>query len=104
MRVTLIHNPSSGERGVSAADLIAYVGAAGHQAAYASTTDPAAVAKRLADPGDLVAIVGGDGTVRTIGTRLIGRDVPITLIPTGTANNIGRTLGIAGAARELIAA
>ncbi|MCC7044868.1 MAG: NAD(+)/NADH kinase [Acidobacteria bacterium] len=103
MRVTIIHNPESGEKALTGPDLIATVRAAGHHATYASTADQPAVAKLLADPGDLVAIVGGDGTMRNVATRLIGRDVPVTLVPTGTANNIGRTLGIAGEAFDLIA-
>jgi diacylglycerol kinase family enzyme len=102
MRVTLIHNPGSGEKALTGPDLIAAVREVGHQAAYGSTTDQPAVAKLLADPGDLVVIVGGDGTMRNVATRLIGRDVPVTLIPTGTTNNIGRTLGITGEARDLI--
>jgi diacylglycerol kinase (ATP) len=103
MRVTLIHNPGSGEKALTGPDLITAVREAGHEAAYGSTTDQPAVAKLLADPGDLVVIVGGDGTMRNVATRLIGRDVAVTLIPTGTANNIGRTLGITGEARDLIA-
>ena len=104
MRVTIIHNPGSGEQALSGPDVIDLVRAAGHQTHYASTTDQPAVAALLADPGDLVAIVGGDGTMRNVATRLIGRNVPVTLVPTGTANNIGRTLGITGNARDLIGA
>lgn len=102
MRVTIVHNPGSGEQVLSADDLIAAVRAEGHDVQYASTTDPQAVSRLLGQPGDLVAIVGGDGTMRNIGTRLIGSRVPVTLIPSGTANNIGRTLGISGTAQELI--
>ena len=103
MRVTIVHNPGSGEKAVTGPDLIAAAHEAGHDVAYVSTEDDAAVADRLADAADLVAVVGGDGTMRNVATRLIGRDTPITLIPTGTANNISRTLGIAGTPRDLIA-
>ena len=102
MRVTIIQNPASGDQALQASDLIAAVRRAGHQPAYAATTDPAAVAARLADPGDLVAIVGGDGTMRNVVTRLIGRGVPLTLLPAGTANNVGRSLGITGETLALI--
>lgn len=84
-------------------DLVAAVCAAGHQVSFASTEDADAVVERLREPGDLVVVVGGDGTFRNVATRLIGRSVPMTLIPAGTANNIGRTLGITGNARDLIA-
>jgi diacylglycerol kinase (ATP) len=103
MRVSIIHNPGSGALAVDGPELIAAAREAGHQVTYACTADEDAVAARLTDPGDLVAIAGGDGTIRNIATRLIGRDVPITLLPTGTANNIGRTLGIVGPPRDLIA-
>jgi diacylglycerol kinase (ATP) len=103
MQVTIVHNPGSGEKVLTGRDLVAAVTEAGHRVSYASTTDEPAVAAGLREPGDLVVIVGGDGTVRNIATRLIGRHVPITLIPTGTANNIGKTLGIAGDAYQLIA-
>jgi diacylglycerol kinase (ATP) len=103
MRVAIIHNPGSGEAEVGGPELIALAREAGHDVTYASTADEQAVAERLADPGDLVAVVGGDGTFRSVATRLIGRQVPVTLVPAGTANNIARTLGIAGQASELVA-
>jgi len=52
--------------------------------------------KALKKPGDLVAVAGGDGTVGKVGRRLIGRPTPIAILPLGTANNIARTLGLAG--------
>jgi diacylglycerol kinase family enzyme len=52
----------------------------------------------------LVIAVGGDGTVRAVATRLVGRSVPITVIPAGTANNIAVALGVYGRApHEIIA-
>jgi diacylglycerol kinase family enzyme len=53
--------------------------------------------------GDLVAVAGGDGTVRKVATELRGRGVPIAILPAGTANNISRSLGIDGPMEELIA-
>jgi diacylglycerol kinase family enzyme len=101
--MTVVHNPGSGEKALTGPDLVAAIRDAGHDVSYASTSDQDAVATYLKDPGDLVVVVGGDGTMRNVATRLIGRKVPLTLIPTGTANNIGRTLGITGTAHELIA-
>jgi diacylglycerol kinase (ATP) len=46
---------------------------------------------------DIVAVAGGDGTVGRVARRLVGRRLPLTVLPMGTANNISRTLGIAGA-------
>ncbi len=102
VRVTIIQNPRSGEEALTGADIVTMAANAGHKATYASTDDPAAVAAALESPGDLVAIAGGDGTVRDIARRLIGKDVVITVVPTGTANNLGNCLGITGEAPDLI--
>jgi diacylglycerol kinase family enzyme len=103
MRVTIIQNPHSGERALTGAEFVTLVTAAGHKATYASTDDPRAVAAALAAPSDLVAIAGGDGTVRDVARRLIGKDIVITIVPTGTANNLATSLGITGAPPDLIA-
>jgi len=102
MRVTIIHNPHSGEGMVTCAEFVTLAAAAGHKATYASTEDPTAVAAALAAPTDLVAIAGGDGTIRDVARRLIGTNVAITIVPTGTANNLAKTLGIVGEASDLV--
>jgi diacylglycerol kinase family enzyme len=40
----------------------------------------------------LVVAAAGDGTVRAVVTRLIGKGLPIAVLPLGTANNIWNTL------------
>lgn len=103
MRITIIHNRGSGEGALDAGALIAMVRDAGHHVSYASIDDEAAVHAHLGESLDLVVVVGGDGTMRNVATRMAGRETPLTLIPSGTANNIGRTLGITGEAADLIA-
>ena len=66
MRVTIIQNPHSGEGMLTGAEFVTLAAAAGHKATYASTEDPTAVAAALAAPTDLVAIAGGDGTIRDV--------------------------------------
>ena len=102
MRVTIIQNPHSGEGMLTGAEFVTLAAAAGHKATYASTEDPTAVAAALAAPTDLVAIAGGDGTIRDVARRLIGTNVAITIVPTGTANNLAKTLGISGEASDLV--
>jgi diacylglycerol kinase family enzyme len=41
-----------------------------------------------------VAVAGGDGTVGKVARRLLGSRTPIAVLPMGTANNIGTTLGL----------
>ena len=52
------------------------------------------VAARLGEALDLVAVAGGDGTVGEVAEALLGTDVPIAILPTGTANVVAREYGI----------
>lgn len=57
--------------------------------------DAAAFARHAAHRGvDVVAAVGGDGTVNEVVNGLDGYDVPLGIIPLGTANDFARQVGI----------
>src|SRR5580692_8059187 len=43
---------------------------------------------------DLVVVAGGDGTVRLVASELVGRDIPLAIIPLGTFNNLALSLGL----------
>lgn len=43
---------------------------------------------------DIIVAVGGDGTVHETAKRLIGRDVTLGIVPTGSGNGLARHLGI----------
>ncbi len=52
-------------------------------------------AQELADRGvSLVAVAGGDGTVREVATALVRTAVPLAIIPLGTFNNLALSLGL----------
>lgn len=94
MRVTLIHNPKSGgARRLNADELLVLIREAGH-AAVARSSKEADWDAVLGDATDLVAVAGGDGTVGKVVRRLLGRPVPVAVLPTGTANNVATTLGL----------
>ncbi|NBC14624.1 MAG: hypothetical protein GVY09_15070 [Gammaproteobacteria bacterium] len=63
----------------------------------AVATDPeqrAALFSHLDAGARRVVVLGGDGTVRTIARLLLGRPVPIGIVPLGTANLLARDLGL----------
>lgn len=53
-----------------------------------------ALTRAIADGYDLVVIAGGDGTLRSCLHPLMGSDVPVLLLPTGTGNLIATHLKI----------
>lgn len=59
----------------------------------------------LAERAAAIVAAGGDGTVRSVAFRILGQDVPLGILPMGTAMNVARSLGIPleldGAARVL---
>jgi len=92
VRVTLVHNPGAGKRAMTGAALQAMLSDAGHDVRYVSAKEDG-WKKALKKEADLVVVAGGDGTVGRVTRRMAGRGVPLALLPSGTANNIARTLG-----------
>jgi len=102
MRITLMHNPSAGHGKHRKKDLMAALAKTDHHAVYQSTKKRG-YEKALKNPGDLVLVAGGDGTVTKIARRLIDTGIPLGVLPLGTANNLARTLGFIVSPEELIA-
>jgi diacylglycerol kinase (ATP) len=94
MRVTLIHHPGAGDDDHAGHALRSLLERAGHEVTYRSLEQPE-WREALADPGDLVVVAGGDGSVGKVFKEVATKDVPVTLLPFGSANNIARTIGIA---------
>ena len=100
MRVTLFHNPSAGDAPLTADQLTSIVSDAGYQVHYQSTKDDLSAA--LEDVGELAIVAGGDGTVAKVARALADTDTPLAVLPVGTANNIGKALGVFGDVRDLV--
>ena len=94
MRITLIHNPAAGRQHAGdAAKLRKFLSDAGHEVRYQSAKQDGWKGA-LKKPADLVVVAGGDGTVAKVTRRMVGRGVPVGVLPSGTANNIARALGL----------
>ena len=103
MRVLLVHNPGSGEQSHDGEVLRSLIRGAGHDVRV-SPTRSEKFERALEGDVDLVVAAGGDGTVRAVGKSLVGRGIPFTILPLGTANNIAGSLGIRGEPAALVAA
>ena len=54
-----------------------------------------ALTQEAIDAGyDIIAAVGGDGTINEVGTPLIGTDIALAIIPSGSGNGLSRCLNI----------
>ena len=94
MKVILIHNPHAGsDDQPSAEELMRLIRAAGHTVLY-RPSNHGDWQRALEEPADLVAVAGGDGIVGTVSQKLAGKNVPLTVLPMGTANNIAVTLNL----------
>lgn len=100
MDAILFHNPRAGAGDHAAEALCEMLGRAGIDVRYCSTKG-SDFKKMLKEKADLAIVAGGDGTVRKVATKLAGKDIPIAIIPLGTANNIATSLGIPGVDEEL---
>lgn len=101
VKVLLCHNPNAGNKGHDRDSLEAALKLAGHDVRYASVKDDKFV-DAFAKSVDLIVAAGGDGTIAQVLTVIPDRDVPVALLPLGTANNFARSLGIAGTPQELV--
>jgi diacylglycerol kinase family enzyme len=99
VRISLVHNPTAGD-GQDIDEVVKLLTDAGHEVRHRSSKGD--WKKLLQDPGDVVVAAGGDGTVRKVALAAADRELPFAALPIGTANNIAKTLGLVGDARELV--
>ena len=104
---TLIYNADSGDADTLSPDeLSEHFSEAGYNLAYEPTESESDLSAALRDPEGLVVVAGGDGTVRGVICQLLESDAQskpsLTILPLGTANNIGKTLGLPKNTEDLI--
>jgi diacylglycerol kinase (ATP) len=100
MRALLVHNPTAGGKGHDKDSIMEALELADIKADYVSRKNDD-FKRALKDASDLVVAAGGDGTIADVFIHLADRSVPIAILPLGSANNIARSLGIAGTPAEL---
>ncbi|MGH3997570.1 MAG: diacylglycerol/lipid kinase family protein [Pseudonocardiaceae bacterium] len=100
MRVTLIVNPHSG-RGAAArvAGTVASTLRASVPGLTATVTVDAAATSKLAAQvaqrgDDVLAVLGGDGTVHLAAQAVAGSGTALAVVPSGTGNDLAAALGI----------
>jgi diacylglycerol kinase family enzyme len=100
MRALVVHNPTAGTKGHDKRSIIDALRLAGIKVDYLSAKDDD-LKRALKHTCDVVVAAGGDGTIEYVFTHLMDRSLPIGILPLGSANNIARSLGIAGTPVEL---
>ena len=103
--VQLLHNPTAGDEEHDKKILVELFESNGFECRYSSTKKKEW--KGFDPEADFIAIAGGDGTVRKmckalLDRKLIDHQLPIAVIPLGTANNIAKTLEIEKKPEEII--
>lgn len=99
-RGLLVYNPAAGGRDRTA-QMAALAGRArgrGVELSLLATEGPGhatrLVREHLAERPDLFAVAGGDGTVGEAAAALAGSEVPLAILPSGTANVVAREYGL----------
>jgi diacylglycerol kinase (ATP) len=100
-RVTLIYNENAGSAD-SRSDIVELITRVGFTVTCFSKKKRD-IDKALEEPADIIAVAGGDGAVAKVVSRMRPNGCPIAVLPLGTANNIAKSLGVAGQPGRLAA-
>ncbi len=95
MKIVLLYNPTAGTEDFGLAEVVGSLERQGARV-IAQNTKEDNYQKVFQLNYDLVIVAGGDGTVEKILLDLHDSKTPISLLPSGNANNIAASLGITG--------
>ena len=77
----------------------------GHRVTVAPTTGPnmagAMARAHIAGGADLVVVAGGDGTINETAEGMVGTEVPLGILPAGTANVLATEMKLGGNLEEV---
>jgi diacylglycerol kinase (ATP) len=102
MKVALLHNAKAGDEEFTPKKLTKLLAGAGYKAKYFPLKEALEDEDAL-NYGEFIVVAGGDGSIRKVATRLVGKKRAIAPLPLGTANNIARSLRIEGPPENVIA-
>lgn len=105
-KAILIHNSTAGDGDHEKKELKKMIRNAGYEVDYYSTNIPfwERFTKKKAD---VIFVAGGDGTVQKLARAMLDakeegvRQIPVQILPYGTANNIATTLGFKNPVEEI---
>ena len=101
-KTIIIYNPFAGKMGAKGlkrlSDAAEILREAGHDTWLVPTQGPGtagAIARRsIADGAELILAAGGDGTINEIAEGVAFSDVPLGILPAGTANVLANEMGL----------
>jgi diacylglycerol kinase family enzyme len=93
VRGFLLINPRAGSESPTAEELAQAAQERGVEARVLDDGDDPAELARAAE-ADVLGAAGGDGTVATVGSVAVERDLPFVVVPFGTRNHFARDLGL----------
>lgn len=111
-KITIIFNPVAGNRRDALLhDVVSTLDQRGWQVSVVGTTGPGnatlVAANAATNCVDAIIAAGGDGTINEVVSGVAGTDIPVGIIPMGTANVLALELGLprrAAAIAEIISA